>query len=87
MRGRYRFLAAGVDALRIPGVDEVNASDYFLFQSLSAFSPQVLGELKSVSVPEPGSLLLAAFGSLGLAMMTTVARRRIANRTLSRDAH
>ena len=33
--GSVQISGAGVDALRIPGVDEVNASDYFFFQSLN----------------------------------------------------
>ncbi len=74
--GPVQISGAGVDDLRIAGVDEVNASDYFFFQSLNAFSPELLSELQSVSVPEPHGFVLAGLGSLGLATFSKVARKR-----------
>jgi hypothetical protein len=66
--GPVQISGAGVNDLRVAGVDDVTSSDYFFFQSSSAFSPDMLGKLNSVSVPEPNSLLLAALASLGLAI-------------------
>ena len=65
--GPVQISGAGVNDLRVAGVDGVTSSDYFFFQSTRAFSPDVLGNLKSVSVPEPHSRLLATLACLGLA--------------------
>jgi hypothetical protein len=57
---------AGVDQLRISGVDVNSSSDYFFFQNESAFPPASLADLKVVSVPETSAIVLASLGAIGL---------------------
>ena len=66
--GPVQISGAGVNDLRIAGVNDVTSSDFFFFQSSSAFSSGVLAELNLVSVPEPSSQLLAALAFLGVAI-------------------
>ncbi|MBI2823069.1 MAG: hypothetical protein HYX69_00095 [Planctomycetia bacterium] len=73
--GPVQISGAGVNDLRVAGIDGVTSSDYFFFQSLSAFSPDTLAGFNRVSVPEPTSLLLAALACLGLANWSRGSRR------------
>jgi len=67
--GDAKLSGTQVNALRNGG-NITTASHYFFFQDANAFAPEVLANLKLVSVPEPHSIalgLLACFGFLWFA--------------------
>jgi hypothetical protein len=64
--GPVQISGAGVDQLRIGGVDVNSSSDYFFFQNENAFSPTTIAELKVVTVPETSTIVLASLGAVGM---------------------
>ncbi len=79
--GPVDISGAGVNDLRISGVDVNVSSDYFFFQSADAFSPTVLAQLQSVSVPEPAGFVQVGIGAIFLGDAFVRRNRMIARKS------